>query len=406
MLESARSNSAAQKTPHKCCVAALCTNRSDNRKDLTFHTFLKDSQRRMEWAVKMKRSDSKFKSNTSLFCCSENFVSTDYKRSLTGKRKDLLPTATPSRFQWTKASSHEIERAKRCERREAKSTITYSVACSEKKGDPLETSEVKIENEHQNEDLAEVVADLKRQLLLSKFCIERFKNSDDDTFFCTGFPNYNTLMALWEYVKPCAESLISWNFARSKSEENFTATFPYLHEVDKERERSRIIDPIDQLWMFLTRIRLGLFERDLAHRYGVSVATVSDILVTWVNYLYIMLGSLPIWVSKDKIKKYLPEGFKGQYQDIRGIFDCTEIKCDMPKDYQTHSEMNSDYKSHNTYKGFICITPNCWVTFVSHLYPGRISDREIVEKSDFCSLVEPGDKYLAAKDLMYAISWP
>ena len=92
--------------------------------------------------------------------------------------------------------------------------------------------------------------------------------------------------------------LISWNLARSKSEENFTASFPYLHEVDKKRERRRSIDPIDQLWMFLTRIRLGLFERDLAHRYGVSVATVSDVLVTWVNYLYIMLGSLPIWVSK------------------------------------------------------------------------------------------------------------
>ena len=47
----------------------------------------------------------------------------------------------------------------------------------------METSEVKIENEHQNEDLAEVVKDLKRQLLLSKFCMERFKNSDDDIFF-------------------------------------------------------------------------------------------------------------------------------------------------------------------------------------------------------------------------------
>ena len=168
--------------------------------------------------------------------------------------------------------------------------------------------------------MAEVVADLKRQLLLSKFCLERFRNSDDDIFFYKGFPNYNTLMAFWEYVKPCAESLIGWNFARSQSEENFTATFPYPHEVDKERNRSRDIDPIDQLWMFLTRIRLGLFERDLAHRYGVSVATVSDILVTWVNHLYIMLGSLPIWVSKDKIKKNVPEGFKGQYQDIRGIF--------------------------------------------------------------------------------------
>ena len=138
---------------------------------------------------------------------------------------------TPSRFQWTKEFSHKIERAKRCERREAKSTITYSVVCSGNKsvkGDPLDTSKVKIKNEHQNEDLAEVVADLKRQLLLCEFCIERFKNSDDDSFFYKrkGFPNYNTRMAFWDYVKSCAEFLISWNFARSKSEENFTTAFP------------------------------------------------------------------------------------------------------------------------------------------------------------------------------------
>lgn len=61
--------------------------------------------------------------------------------------------------------------------------------------------------------------------------------------FSTGFPDYNTLMAFWDYVKLCAESLINWNFARSKSDHNFTATFPCLHEVDKERERSRNIDP-------------------------------------------------------------------------------------------------------------------------------------------------------------------
>ena len=46
----------------------------------------------------------------------------------------------------------------------------------------METSKVKIENEHQNEDLAEVVADLKRQLLLL-FCMERFKNSHELMIF-------------------------------------------------------------------------------------------------------------------------------------------------------------------------------------------------------------------------------
>lgn len=352
----------------------------------------------MEWAVKMKRGDTKFKSNISLFCCSEHFVLEDYKHSLTGKRNDLRPQAVPSLFSWTKQKESNDERAKRSERREE---AKVADACSTKRsldGDEfLEVNEVKVENDLPSEDQSEVVAYLKRQLELSKFGIERFKSSDDDIFFYTGFPNYDTLMAFWEYVKPCADSLITWKLARSKSEQNTTAVFPYLHEVDKERERSRNIEPIDQLWMFLTRIRLGLFERDLAHRYGVSLSTVSDVLITWVNYLYIMVGSLPIWAPKDKIKQNLPEGFKGQYENIRGILDCTEIKCDMPKDYQTHSEMYSDYKSHDTYKGLICITPNCWVSFVSHLYPGRISDRDIVERSDFCSLIEPGDRYLADK---------
>lgn len=157
--------------------------------------------------------------DASLFCCSEYFVSTDYNRSLTWKRKDLLTGAIPSRLQWTKTSSHDTKsKAKRCERREAaKSRITYLVVCSKNEGDPLGTSEVRIKNEHQSGDLVDVVVDLKRKLLLSKFCIERIKSSDDNIFFSTGFPNHNTLMAF--------------------------CTFPYLHEVDKERERSRNIDP-------------------------------------------------------------------------------------------------------------------------------------------------------------------
>ena len=96
-------------------------------------------------------------------------------------------------------------KAKRKERGEI-NHITYSAACLKNEGDhPLEITEVKSENEHQSEDLAEVVADLKCQLALSKVCIERFKNSDD-IFFHTGFPNYNTLMVFWEYFKPGAES--------------------------------------------------------------------------------------------------------------------------------------------------------------------------------------------------------
>ena len=90
---------------------------------------------------------------------------------------------------------------------------------------------------------------------------------------------------------------MSWNTAREKVKESFSNNvnpFPCLQGQEKQRNRKRAIEPIDQLWLFLTRVRLGLFERDLAHRFSVSVSTVSDVFITWANYLYIMLGSLPL----------------------------------------------------------------------------------------------------------------
>ena len=48
-------------------------------------------------------------------------------------------------------------------------------------------------------------------------------------------------------------------------------------------------------------------------------------------------------------------------------------------------------------KAWFCISPSGWITFVSQLHPGRISDKEIVEKSNFCQLIEVGDQYLADK---------
>ena len=85
------------------------------------------------------------------------------------------------------------------------------------------------------------------------------------------------------------------------------------------------------------------------------------------------------------------------YENVRGILDCTELKCELPNDYRKHSEIYSDYKSHDTFKSLVCISPGGWITFVSQLYPGRISDKKTVEKSNFCQLIEAGDQYLADK---------
>ncbi|CAB3998020.1 Hypothetical predicted protein [Paramuricea clavata] len=108
-----------------------------------------------------------------------------------------------------------------------------------------------------------------------------------------------------------------------------------------------------------------------------------------------MLGSLPVWTSSEVIKLHLPEAFRGRFENVRCIIDCTEVKCEKPQDLQKQSEFYSEYKAHNTYKGLVGISPNVWVTFVSNLYGGSISDREIVEKSHFIDLLEHPDVIMA-----------
>ena len=171
---------------------------------------------------------------------------------------------------------------------ETESTTATFEAMTESKNNPQEEN---LDSKAQDRDLVAEICDLKRRLSLSKFGLERFACSDDDIFFYKGFQSYNALIAFRNFVKPCAESLLSWNRARAKVNGNLADTaFPYLQGQTKEKQRKRELQPIDQLWMFLTRVRLGLFERDLAHRFDVSVSTVSDVIVTWANYpLYILL---------------------------------------------------------------------------------------------------------------------
>ena len=250
------------------------------------------------------------------------------------------------------------------------------------------------------EQLKEEITKLKEREYIFKFGLERFGSSSVDITFYTGFPNYDTLMAFWQYIEPNAANLTYYSNTRNVSEIVSNVPFPHFNAAGKKFPgkgvgAQRSLQPIDELWLFLTRVRLGLFERDLAFRFNISISTVSDIVITWSNYLFVMLGSLPIWPSKDVIKQHLPKVFEGRFENVRCIIDCTEIKCEKPEDLQKQSELYSEYKSHNTFKGLIGISPNVWMTFVSGLYGGSISDREIVERSHFIDLLEYNDIIMA-----------
>ncbi|GFW42851.1 uncharacterized protein TNCV_1212581 [Trichonephila clavipes] len=55
----------------------------------------------------------------------------------------------------------------------------------------------------------------------------------------------------------------------------------------------------------------------------------------------------------------------------------------------------SQYKSHNTVKFLIACTPLGKVSFVSKLYGGRTSDKQIIQLSGFLEQIRPGDVIFA-----------
>ena len=51
---------------------------------------------------------------------------------------------------------------------------------------------------------------------------------------------------------------------------------------------------IDHFFLFLVRVKQGFPIEDLAVRFKVSPSTVSRVFLTWANFLYFMLGQIPI----------------------------------------------------------------------------------------------------------------
>ena len=228
-----------------------------------------------------------------------------------------------------------------------------------------------------------------------RFCLERFSTDCKLIKFYTGFVDYDILCYGFRLLEPNTDNLIRWGqVQRSKAHvENNTPGDVF---------RDSTLPLIDQFFMFLTRIRLGLFEEDLAVRFCVSKSTVTRVILTWTNYLYFMLGRLALWPDKKKTKENVPESVKKIYPNIRVILDCTEIKTQTPNSKVLKGDLFSNYKSFTTFKGLIGISPWGSVIFVSKLYTESMSDKTITCDSGVLDLLEPGDEVMADKDFLIA----
>ncbi|XP_060084109.1 uncharacterized protein LOC132563365 [Ylistrum balloti] len=225
-----------------------------------------------------------------------------------------------------------------------------------------------------------VCVDASAQVSLPILTYDDIKSDGQKLMFYTGIPDADTFDALFDEPRDDAEE-------RTSRSVNGNGT----------GGRPRILRAIDEFFMVLMRLRLGLLLEDLAFRFCISTSTCGDIFNRWIDFLDSQLSFLVMWPSREAIDSNMPEIFKEKFPTTRVVIDATEIQTETPSSLQLKSLMYSDYKSHMTWKSLVGISPAGVVTYVSDLWCGSISDKQITIESGLVEMCEAGDAIMADK---------
>ena len=77
-----------------------------------------------------------------------------------------------------------------------------------------------------------------------------------------------------------------------------------------------------QVLLVLTKIRVGVTNKDLVYRFRINYGMVSKICHNWLVILSKALQPLIVWPSRGALHQHLPSAFKS-YKNCACIFDCT-----------------------------------------------------------------------------------
>ena len=150
----------------------------------------------------------------------------------------------------------------------------------------------------------------------------------------------------------------------------------------------------EQFIVTLVRLRRKITIKTLADLFGISTGSTSRIIITWILFLEKELLHFPTLSELDGIQ--YPKAFRG-IPDLQGIIDCTEFYIETPNRLPSQRSTYSTYKSRNTFKLIVSISPIAHFNFVSNLFSGSISDKEIIRQSGFLDKLQPGDAIMADK---------
>ncbi|XP_041430373.1 uncharacterized protein LOC108699800 [Xenopus laevis] len=390
---------------YHCCVP-FCN--SDSRynadKKISFHripAFHVEPQRHRDWLNRIRREPGPtFKISSCTRVCSKHFLPSDFVRTLTGKR-NLKPSSVPCIFQWT--NNQEMEHETPISKRTVKNTLQpiLPTQVQAPKSRPSITAErtvsvldhcydlpPKTDTEMLHAAREEIARLQQRSSALEKnrFFVERFSSDSSLINFYTGFKDYSTFTDVFTTLTQAEGNMVKWQQCQHECNTS---------DLDEEEESLLLID---QFFLFLCKVRQGFFDQDLAVRFNICQSTVTKIIITWADYLYLVLGEVPLWRSRAAASQDIPDCFRASYPQARLILHSAEFKVQTSNPSSVSSQLYSCYRSQTTYKGLLGIAPHGAVIFISPLYSSCASKRDITKSSGILDLLEPNDLVITDTD--------
>ena len=217
----------------------------------------------------------------------------------------------------------------------------------------------------------------------------KYIKTDKKMNFYTGLQSIKLFETLYKLLSPYVTQINYW-----RGQKRVISTRIKRQTFAKSTKKK--ITPKDELLLTLMRLRLGCLNEDLADQFCISPTICSNIFKTWMSFLAQTVGKLVTWLPKENILENLPKVYRdaGHHQ-LRCIIDCSEVFIERPKSLENQAVTWSDYKSHNTIKFLIGISPTGFVTFISDCYGGRASDKFICNDSGFFDNLDPYDEIMA-----------
>ncbi|CAM1293284.1 Uncharacterised protein r2_g235 [Pycnogonum litorale] len=365
--------------PDTCC-AINCNNDRDS--GVSLYRIPADPERSNRWIAAIRRD--KWEHNKWTRLCSQHFIS--------GAKSDdpLSPDWIPSIFSFTTTPEKAKKRItieaynRRVKSKKTRKVTQEHVPNEIKKSDESEetfidvrdmpTREMGTQTDMTGSDIDSIVTECKQlrneNLALKelkdriKFDFDVFRDNDEKVCQFTGISSFAVLVAVFNYIK--------------------------------SHLKNKCLSPEQQFVMTLMRIRLNISPYILAHIYGVHRTTVSRIFFDVIEIINgKLVPTLLFWPDREVIRQSLPTSFRKLYNNCVSIIDCFELFIDRPSDLRARAQTYSNYKSHNTIKYLISITPQGQISYLSRGWGGRTSDKYLTEHCDYLHFIRPGDVILA-----------